>query len=800
MVYHTLSGIARWRFYHNGNAAFLDESLHLQRVGLERLPETGSHDRHRHLCGLARTFGALQYIGRHQDKNFILSIMSEAFQVCPPKHVDKDLLQSLWMNQLLAEYTSSGELEFLSRSIDVGRQALTAGLFPNAGRRAYLLSRLADALRTRYEMARTNDKDLDESVELSREALQTSALDNIDHSCYVRGLAQVLVLQFRSDGNVSHLEEASQLYHHASDIMPKEDPWRPVILSGFAQSLGLHFRETGDISELNQAIDLDVEAATAMRPSASNYVAFNLQMASHLCLRFEALNRNDDLERAIDVAEELLKSLTNGDIDRVEAVHILAKARLLHAESSKYKENLDLSIAQLLSLKCDLSRSLFGPESLRILAACHLVNFRRFSIVDHAMKARDAITEVLESVVPHHYERFQCLIDAAELYMEPGTPYRNIDTALKHLSDAMKNSHRDVRSKIRSANHILKKMEVEQRDIFITRSSTSLKLLDIIGATVLLLPRVAFFGIHPYSRLKSLQEGQSIAMTGASHALNLSLPEKALEIMEQGRAIFWTHTLRLRSPFDDIPHEYRDRLLGLARRLEKVTSASDSSMDRRRVEREVAQRRKDSEEFNSLVDQVRCLPGKERFMLPEEFSTLRKVAEKGPVVVLACSTLACHAIVLMRSGKASSIPLEGITERWIMESASAWRSSVIQARLALRDERKLTKSKKAFDSRYTEAERILRILWINVILPVMKALRIEVRLNILYLKLGLTYITYSQRMVVIVPAFGGVQLGISRICQFTQQVLTANGAQITWSRPTRQQLAACSAQERRSYR
>jgi hypothetical protein len=275
-------------------------------------------------------------------------------------------------------------------------------------------------------------------------------------------------------------------------------------------------------------------------------------------------------------------------------------------------------------------------------------------------------------------------------------------------------------------------MMMEHHDAFTMTSSTSFKLLDIIGNAVMLLPRIAFFGIHLHSRLQSLKEGQSIAMTGASLALNLSQAERALEIMEQGRAIFWTHTLRLRSPFNGIPDELHNRLLVLARRLEKVASVSENSTDQRYMEKEIAQRRKDSEEFNSLVDRVRLLPGRERFMLPDEYSALKGVTEKGPVAVLVCSPVACHAMILMPSGSVSTVPLKAVTNKWLVESASTWRSTVIEARSELRDKRKMVKAKKVPDSSHTRSGRILRLLWINVVFPVIQALHIEVRLGKLH--------------------------------------------------------------------
>jgi tetratricopeptide (TPR) repeat protein len=730
---HTLSRIYSQQFGQKGDEAIIEKAVCFQRLGLERLPETESHSRHRHLYRLAVALTERHLHGQHQDNDDILSVTSEAFRLCPPTHVDRWLVQSRMMWQMNFEYTRSAELKFLDRAIELGRQALKMGNSANPVRLASFLYRMADILRIRYIRAGTNDEDLEESVELNRKALQVTPPNQVNRWLYVTGLASVLVLQFRSDGNVSRLEEVSQLYHHASEIMSTKNPWWPDTISAWAHSLGLRFRETGDTSDLNRAIDLDKEAVTALHSSSINYSDSTLQLATHLCLRFEAFHDDNDLKKAMAVAEELLTSLPDGNMNRLEAIVILAKVRLLHAMYDKDSRGIDQAVEQLLSIKGQLSQSNLGPESLRTLAACYMAKFRRYSAVDAALRARDVMDEMLKSVNSDHYERFQCLIDAAKLYMERKTPYHDIDMALEYLSEALENTHRDVRSKIRGARDVLVNLEIEHHNLFTAPSSTSLKLLNIIEVAVLLLPRIAFFGIHPYARLQSLKQGRAISMTGASHALNLSLPEKALEIMEQGRAIFWIHTLRLRSSFDDVPGDLQDRLLSLARRLEKVANASEDSANQQRVDRELAQRRKESEEFNSLVEKVRFLPGLERFMLPDEYSTLKDVAKKGPVVVLVSSTLACHAIILRSSENAAIVPLKAVTDGWLVESASLWRSTVIEARSALRDGRKIVKSKTAPESSRMRAERILRLLWIDVVFPVIQALRAEVSLCTLYL-------------------------------------------------------------------
>jgi hypothetical protein len=222
---------------------------------------------------------------------------------------------------------------------------------------------------------------------------------------------------------------------------------------------------------------------------------------------------------------------------------------------------------------------------------------------------------------------------------------------------------------------------------------------------------VAFFGLHLHSRLQSLAIGQSIALDGASHALNISHPKRALEILEQGRAIFWNHILRLRSPFDHVPNEFRDRLAYLARQLERSSDVLHETQDSQTVEKEAAQRRQHSEEFNSLVDQIRCVPGMERFLLHDEYATLAKAAHGGPVVVLLSSTLSCHAVVVKSPGDIINIPLDTIRESWLDESGSVWRTEVIRAGYVLRDSRKMVKAGKFRRSFSTKAEDILGRLW-----------------------------------------------------------------------------------------
>jgi hypothetical protein len=157
------------------------------------------------------------------------------------------------------------------------------GMCPSATRWAGLLNNMANCLRSRFERARINDHDLGESIELYQEAMKISLPGDVNYFVRLGNLAIALTLQFCMDGDVSHLEEATQLYHHAGNILSKDHLWRPFIIYSLAESLGLCFRETGDIAKLNCAIDVDTEALASLHLLTSYYMDCTLQMVSHLC-------------------------------------------------------------------------------------------------------------------------------------------------------------------------------------------------------------------------------------------------------------------------------------------------------------------------------------------------------------------------------------------------------------------------------------------------------------------------------------------------------------------------------------
>ncbi|EIN05601.1 hypothetical protein PUNSTDRAFT_137705 [Punctularia strigosozonata HHB-11173 SS5] len=617
----------------------------------------------------------------------------------------------------------SGAINELNKAIELGLNTLKE--VSDAGfAHVDLLSVVADLLALRHQLAPSDGRDLERSVTLYREVLRLFPPNRADYWLYVDCLAVGLRLQYHWTGEISHLEESIQLGRSIIGSMPTTHPQRFVPARNLAHSLMLRFNETRRISDLDEAIKWDRMALASSGTSHVLYPEISAQAVSRLCMLFDARGSFEALEEAITLGNTVLDTMASDSVQRSDVILELSKALLRRGRHQGNVADIDRSISELARIKEVMLQRTDGPELLSTLADCHIVRFRFNRSYKDANDALEIITGLLDKLPPGRPERFRCLVGAAELHMELGTSYRSIQAALSHLARALSDEHRDVRSRIEGARRILDIAVSQYQDIVHSEVAAHRQLLDIFALVVGHLPRVAFFGLHLHTRLQSLAIGQSIALTGASHALNIGLPDKALEILEQGRAVFWTHALRLRSPFDAAPKEIGDRLSILARQLDKVYDKSSTGENLGVVEAEIARRRGLIEEFNALLNQVRKLPGLNRFLLHDEFTTLRKASERGPVVVLVSSALGSHAVLLKQGGDCVSIPIEHLPDTWLAHSGTEWRSIIVEARAEMRDCRKMEKSKIP-KARRTAADEILRQLWIEVVRPVLNALGLE---------------------------------------------------------------------------
>ncbi|KAF8147162.1 CHAT domain-containing protein [Mycena galopus ATCC 62051] len=160
------------------------------------------------------------------------------------------------------------------------------------------------------------------------------------------------------------------------------------------------------------------------------------------------------------------------------------------------------------------------------------------------------------------------------------------------------------------------------------------------------------------------------------------------------------------------------------------------------VEAEGANCRRLNEEWMKTVESVRSsVPGFEDFMLPKGVAKLQLAAEKGPVVVLNAGESRCHALILDSVRQVQCIALPGIITRsfvgelaQIIQALASQRtpSSALLAKLNERGHDFEATDRLLGRPVYEDGQspedwfcKVLRILWLEIVKPVLTLLRIQ---------------------------------------------------------------------------
>ena len=174
---------------------------------------------------------------------------------------------------------------------------------------------------------------------------------------------------------------------------------------------------------------------------------------------------------------------------------------------------------------------------------------------------------------------------------------------------------------------------------------TSLRLLIQHLATLPSLPQHLVI-------LKNLMS--SLAVDAFSACLRKRAPAHAVELLVQGRGVFWSQLTRLRSPLDDVivpgpaGKTLADEFTRLALFIRNTLNSPGADQHERLC-------------FNlkmqTVVTNIRELPGLSRFLLPSLFPALQLAASGGPVIILNASHYSCDALVVFFDRDPVHIPL-----------------------------------------------------------------------------------------------------------------------------------------------
>ncbi|KAG2036992.1 CHAT domain-containing protein [Suillus americanus] len=565
----------------------------------------------------------------------------------PPCHSNRSIFLNNLALSLRDRFLQHGMMSDLDEAIELNRAALLRRPPGHSDR---------SSLRDRF-LQRGIMSDLDEVIDLHRAALLLRPLGHSDRSSSLNNLAASLHDRFLQRGNMSDIDEAIELHWAALLLRPPGHLDRSSSLNNLAASLRDRFLQRGTMSDLDEAIDFHRAALLLRSPDRSMFLN---NLAASIHDRFKQQGIMSDLDEVIELHRAALLLRLPGHSDRSSSLSNLA--------TSLQDRFLQCGIMSDLDEAIELHRA-----ALELLPLCHP---NRSMFLDNlALSLRDRFQQ--RGVQP----------DLDEVF--------GLCSQLPHLSHAASRTDLNVAKSWAASAHIL------NHDSALLAYKTALNFLD---------QQVALLSSSSH-HLDVIEEAVSSLATDAfSCSVRHDAMTTAVELVEQGRAVFWTQLARFSTPLDELSAS-GDIGIALAEEFKRLSVRPHNTFDQS-TDDQSPRTRQLTMQWTDVVTRIRMLSGFSRFLLPPLFSDLQKAAEDGPVIILNASQYSCDALIIHSTGDPIHAPLD-ITQAAVSELSSEFQS--------------LAEQFGSSDYR-DELISILRKLWAVIVGPVVQVLR-ETKVN-----------------------------------------------------------------------
>jgi len=715
----------RLRAEHTGSQADVAEAVRNGRLAAAAIAPDNSN---RTGCLLALALALRlrsERVREPADLDDAIELLTEATAITGPGQRGRSEVLSQLGVTLGARFRLTGDLADLDAAVSAGRESVaeaTAG----GGNDAVLLGNLSSVLQIRFRQT-GNISDLDEAIDAERSALGATAPGRFDHAAHLSGLSSKLRVRFWRTGNVADLDEAIDSAQTALAATDPEDSGRAGYLTNLAGALHARYWRTGQLADLDQAISGLRDALAATPAGWTEYPSRRGDLGQVLRLRANRAGSKADLDEAISDLSVAVSELPVGDRRRALYLAELGAAFLSRFLQSAIAADLDQATDRL--SEATSATPLGQPDRgvrLGNLSNAQQLRYdqtRNPADLDGAIQtARDALastpaehpsravaltglsarllTRFELTAIPADLEESIGLARAAVAACPPGHPLAA--DCLRTLSDSLWarfNAFGDHAAR----DEAFASWRQAQQERAAPASSRIMAAVswgeaaaddgnpelaaEGFGAAVRLLPLLAWRGLDRGSQELLLAGRPGIASDAAACAVAAGHPERAVELLEHGRAVLWSQLLQLRGELDDLRQSepaIADRLAAIRAALDQPDDQRDLSSSAADADPAAAQpdqaaladaRMRYAAEWDQLVEQVRQRPGFENFLDVPPYAELARATAGGTVVIINVSRYRCDALAATPTGL-TVIPLPGLTSDQVRDRANAFLAAV----------------------------------------------------------------------------------------------------------------------------
>jgi hypothetical protein len=546
-----------------------------------------------------------------------------------------------------------------------------------------------------------------------RRAAQICTQGHIYRKHAFLGLSVVHAYRFYLYADLLDLDAAiSNLRVIQHDTCNNKQPYRQGLFN-LAGLLVERYCITGRLNDLDVATDIYRSCAIPDAAHDNGKSRIYMYGLAHVILyRYEkGIAKRSDLDQTIDIFCKLLPLILETDDQAAFIRSRLACALHLRYLSSSRTTDLDWAISE-------------GREALKI---CRADDKERPSVLNQlavCLRSGGGVRNVMEAIALH-LDALAVIPQShrltATFRRELARDYRMLWTITRDPTDlelAKFNISRATRS-IYAAPHerLLYAKEWTQ----LSKEACDMKSLgEAFCEVVNLLPRIIYLECDLESRIAALKEGAGLAVEATIFSLRRSDLGTALTHLEQSRFCFWQKAIQLRRAPEGIPKELEYRFLRISEELEL-----SSRYQRKFGEDEdgASYCHKLRSDLERIIKSIRHIYPNNYFLLPLPFLEYRAASDNGPIVVLVPSKEVSYALIIP--------PFPAVVERIKLDitlTDLTTMSTTLDITNAISREyhhdRKMVKTGSSKES--IAHEDILKNLWISVVRPIVKTLRLEV--------------------------------------------------------------------------
>jgi tetratricopeptide (TPR) repeat protein len=645
--------------------------------------------------------------GQIADLDEAIRLVHEAVAVTSANNLDHAIYLSNLSNNLEIRYEQTGQLEDLEEAIETAQRAVAVAAIP--GRHpdhASYLNNLSAKLGRRYE--RTGQvADLDEAIDNIRKALAETSNDIPARATRLSNLGTELGRRYERTGHISDLEDAIANARQAVVATPDDDPERANRLSNLGNKLGRRYERTGQMSDLEDAIETARQSVASTPNEHPNYPACLNNLGNKLASLYRRTRKLTDLTEAIDMARKAVAATPDDHTYRATYLNNLGSKLEIRYEQTGQIGDLDEAIKlalQVVEATSDDDQHLIGY--LNNLGNALESRYEQTGLLIDLEEAIMIARKAIAATPDNHTHRAICLSNlGSKLESRYERTMQRAD--IKEVCSLQLQSWNSIPAppfeRIKAASAVLGLCF--QAEILDTAASLAPKVLNLISI-------VASRNLHRNDLQFIMSHFAEIASRSCAIMLEIGEPKKALEFLDQGRAVLAGQLIDARH---DVSQSKRQPAR-LFETFEAVRIALNATIP---IELDVAsrrdildQQRTAAAKFEDLLEEIRHTPGNERFLLGLASDEMQVLAGDETIVVVNITDLRSDAILV----SSNAIEVVSLSNTLYAESKQWFSQKYTMRRPELRQENK----------RYTE---FLEWLWKDCVKIIMEKAGLYIRMS-----------------------------------------------------------------------